>query len=570
MSWIFGYRGNITDDISQKLNEIHPLPIKKIDSGKLYLAYGGNADTCHALEANDESAGLLILGIVRDSATKKLINLHHIIRLENTSQVLGTCDGHFVALEWNTGELHISTDFLGLRELFVASYQNGFLFSTRADWIAKIVPTEIDFAEFGSRWILINQMSKKSYLKNMLRITAGDRAIINDAGIQITESKWVPQKSKPIDFDEFDELLDGIISPLFSEGRKVTLSLSGGMDSRVLLAYMKKYDREKWDCHSFGSPDLPDRIVAEQICRDNGIQHRSIFISGKPVQLHALKEFAASAAVTQTASAYMQLRNYDVFKNSNELIIDGGFGEIWRREFFSRILFLHKADLMKKNAAGLFEGLQSPKADIFSEEVKDIMQRGAFAQIENLFKDFPDVESTGIENWLDLVAARVRFHNYFGPEQTRLDTFATCLMPFMQRSLLENLFDLKLSTRKNGKLFHKIIRKRFPELLGYRLVKGSAMHPATLTSWQTRLWLLGSRMKNKQTVNLHQKQFLEQYKEYINDTFLSDDIQKSGIYNLTNLNSIISDFNAGNGTTLNALDWWFSFALYQSAISNKY
>ncbi len=88
------------------------------------------------------------------------------------------------------------------------------------------------------------------------------------------------------------------------------------------------------------------------------------------------------------------------------MIIDGGFGEIWRREFANRLLLLGRKALLEKDFKRIYSILKHNKADIFSEEVLKEMEKGTIEQIEKLFEEMPDVAKIGPANWIDIFSIR--------------------------------------------------------------------------------------------------------------------------------------------------------------------
>ena len=110
------------------------------------------------------------------------------------------------------------------------------------------------------------------------------------------------------------------------------------------------------------------------------------------------------------------------------------------------------------------------------------MQRGTITQIDNLFKELPDLKSIGLGRWVDLFSLKTRLANYYAPEQARVDDHLISFMPFVQKDLLKMLFSLSNDDKKNGKLFKELIKQNSSQLTKIPLVKGSMTHPFNLSS----------------------------------------------------------------------------------------
>ena len=55
-----------------------------------------------------------------------------------------------------------------------------------------------------------------------------------------------------------------------------------------------------------------------------------------------IKNYSIQSIVTNPVSSMLNLRFYDRLSNQNRVIIDGGFGEIWRRAFANKLLYLEE------------------------------------------------------------------------------------------------------------------------------------------------------------------------------------------------------------------------------------
>ena len=115
--------------------------------------------------------------------------------------------------KWNKAEIIFESDPLGLRDIYISESQNEIIFSTRADWLTKIHKLKINFKEFGSRWLLFNQISNNSVFNGVERIVAGKRAFISLYGFDIKyhESNWLPdEQSYNVDIKSFSEKLKSL------------------------------------------------------------------------------------------------------------------------------------------------------------------------------------------------------------------------------------------------------------------------------------------------------------------------------------------------------------------------
>jgi hypothetical protein len=563
MSWIFGYFGNVSN---RKINTPET-PHYSFKDSNLILFVGGNRQTSF-LRSNQPNSCWAVTGVGLESSE----NGYNVLsendwntQLESNQINLESINGHFVVLEYSNNELKFNTDELGLREIYITKLLDGFGFTTRIDWLKYFINPEIDLKEFGSRWLLQNQISRNSIIKNVHRLVCGNAVIKNDK-LKVDNHFWQPALHPVGNTEMFDTTLSKLLS---NDERKITLSLSGGLDSRLLLSYLANKDIELWESHTFGDPNHPDSEIASKLLnslnRENEIIDDELPSTDKLVEL--VKTYSVKSIVTNPVSSILNLRFYDRLSKQNNLIIDGGFGEIWRREFANKLLLLGSKALHQKDFLKIFEFLKHGKADIFSEDIIREMKKGTMEQIKILFEVMPDVAKIGIGNWVDLFSIRARLPNYYAPEQARVDQYIISFMPLVQKDILKFLFGFNSTEKRNGRLFKGLIKQNAFQLTKHPLVKGNIVHPFNSSSLSARLH---SRVKNRLGMNYRSRQqieLLDSLKEFIKDLIRSSEVTNYDLYDQRKLKRIADDFSAMESGYNSEIDWFLSFELFRQGIS---
>jgi hypothetical protein len=576
MSWVFGFISqNLNSDKIKKFTSIHSRPIHKIETNNIYIAAGGIKPTCNYGQFS-KSSGWFVTG----TGIKKENNRFRILASGDWQTILSPddiklpeLDGHFVVIKWQSNEIKFYTDQLGLRTFYLSETDNGIVFSTRIDWIAKLIGScQIDFEAFGAHWLTFNQMSWDSMIKGIKRLGPNGFAVCQNSVIELKNKPWQPAVlSSEKNQEELEEYLKAIINPAMELDFSLSLALSGGLDSRVILALLMASYKKPFSLHTFSHQSDPDVIIAKKIAEDNNLQ-QLYFNETIPTAeecLPMLNEFIGPTCANEPVSTFLKLRYYPIINSQNKFIIDGGFGEIWRRQYLNRLLRRGRKALKSNNPQLIYSYLLRHRASIFNQDFFKIMQKGLENQIESLWKTMPKIEEIGEENFLDLMAIRTRFPNSGCYEQARMDCEVLNYMPFAQPSFLQLLFRTPLNLRRNGRLFRQLILKNSPALAKYPLVKNNTTYPflfSTILAW---VW---TKFKAKMGLSFSDPsviEFLSNMKEFIQDTIHSSEVKSYSAYDYPTILNLVEQFYAGKNELANEVDWWLAFELWRQSIKAR-
>ena len=569
MSWIFGFysKKQINEEL---ISKYHPHPITSVSTPKYYIAAGGNNNTL-LFNKDNFKVNYFISGVpISSDASKFVSKIDFDELLSSDLDKLKLLNGHFCGVIIKEGSLYLYTDQLGLREFHIYENNFGWYFSTRLDWLLKLDKFEIDFNEFGSRWLLINQISNKSIIKNVRRLSCGATASLKDNECKYFENNWIPEKSKFITTVEYKSKLEKLTLLGLSNNRRVTLSLSGGMDSRVILSLLLNSDYKNWGCYILKTEDKADKQIAEKILTDLKIQYK-LYADEYPDENNILAElfnYIGSTYLTGSSINSLKLFYFRLFPN-DEIIVDGGFGEIWRREFLNRLYVFGKKDIEEKNFSNVNNHLIHNKADIFSEECNLLMKEGSIKQIETLFATLPSQNEIGLGNWLDLFSIKTRLVNFYAQEQARVDNYVTAYMPFVQPYILNDIFNLPVEERLNNKLFKDIIRSDKNRLSKYNLAKGNISYPFYFTPLMKRIYYKVYGKFNKPHSENGYDKFLSGMKYFIMDSLNSKQAKEYAPYNYKLISKEVNSYFNGNKSRRKYVDWFLTFEIFRQIVENK-
>ncbi len=558
MSWLFGYVGGLTPALRARFQRLHEAPLYGDAGPGHYLQAGGLPATCCQGVLKDAPGQWFVVGLGLDPAHHRVLDGTAWQRILSAPKpVLGALDGHFVAATVSGAAVHVYTDQLGTRTLHYASCGEGWVFSTRLDWLAALRGgLDIDYAAFGSHWITFNQLSSRSQVQGLTRLGPGGHLALCTHSRKASDHDWECEVgSADVNGGSFAQAVSGYCSP--AGLGPASLGLSGGLDSRLLLALGAR------QTHTFGPSGHPDVRLARRIASSEGIPQHHLYAQDwdADAAIALLEARARTTPPVSAASSVLDLHHYEHLHQSGACIIDGGFGEVARRQFMNRLLHFGKGWGDPKD---VLPHIRTARAQVFCREATDAMTGGALEDIACLRDRLP--QKLDAENAVDLIGVRTRLPNFFGLEQSRLDGQAACFMPFAQPSVLRALFQLPLALRRNGRLFKKLIRTRRPSLARYPLIKGTTSYPFHFSTLGAQL--LG-RIKKKAGFAYRDPRpqaFLQAVKPWALDLVHSDGVRTYAAYDRVKLERVVLGYYQGNTAMAGALDWWLAFETWRRTL----
>lgn len=569
MSWVFGFISNhpISLDDKIRFETIHSSCLYKFENEQSYIAGGGIHQTC-LFKKIDDHKGYLVLGM--GMAPKNDTNVclspddwEALIRCEKIP--VEKLNGHFVIIRWNNHVLECFSDSLGLRAIYVAQTKTGIVFSTRLDWTAKIKKDcQLNKEAFGSHWLGFNQISTKSLLRGIERTGQSGYVKIASNKIIMEGKPWLP---KPVGIvnGQLENELKKYLTLISDRG---SLGLSGGLDSRVLLSLLLNSGQRNFNAHVFGSPEHPDVAISKKISEDLDVSFTNYNYQLPAVDkcIELIEKYTAQTLTIGPASSSFNIQYYQDLHRNNKIMIDGGFGEIARRQFFNRLLIRGRKALYELNTMQIPAYLKITRAPIFTRELNDDLHKGFICELEAFLKEMPKIDQIGEENFLDLWAVRSRLPNFYGIEQSRLDQEIVNFMPFAQPSILNIIFNISVKKRKGRKLFRDIIKSNYASLNRYDLAGSNSTYPFYLGTIGSHFWI-----KIKSAAGLRYRDnskniLFDTIKEYVYDIVNSNQVKTFGMYDYAKVKRVVEGYYSGQKDLVDALDWWLSFEMWRRSV----
>jgi hypothetical protein len=474
------------------------------------------------------------------------------------------CCGHYVGLEYSQEGITIYNDQYGLREFYYYQDNAGTLyFSTRVDILLNLcADNAIDWEEFGSYWLNRDPIGQGYFIKGIKRLNQAGKIRVIDNQVIKTNSIWTAKPEDKYNKENVRQIIGELgefLRAPYNTGYQTELALSGGYDSRCLLAIMMHKGID-FEAITWGSDSHPDMQIAKEIAKITGIKHRCIY---KEIldDDNSWKQFCDYCGRTQLVvmgTAIFELHHYHEI-DKEKVLLDGGSGEYIRRCLNANLEYQGRQAIRNKDARQILTYMPRVRADIFGEEHLRVMQKGLLARAEKAVSEMPDVREIGIGNWIETWDIRQRVSIISSRSQQVLDDIIKNYMPYIQPVIIEAAMKIPGSIRAKGKILDEALLEYAADLRKIPTIRNGLRMRYGIGRIEGKLRaILQKKMSYKDDVN---KRFLAKHQERIND--IANDCQhRTDIYDKGKISKLIRRYY-NDGVGENEVIWWLSFEAYR-------
>lgn len=361
-----------------------------------------------------------------------------------------------ILIDIDANKVILFNDRYGMQRIFYYQNRDGFYFSSEAKSLLKVCPAlrEIDLRGLGEYLSCNCVLANRTLFKNVFLLPGASAWIFSQDGslsqncyFQPDVLENQPWLEKEFFYEKLKDTISKVLPRYFRTNQKVGISLSGGLNTRIIMANMNMPEG-KYPCYTFGSMyrDSYDVTFAQKVAEACHQSHQTLSLDRK--FLSDFPKYAEKAVFITDGSCDIS-GSYDVYlnnlaRNIAPIRITGyyggeilrGIGGMLKAEPPNENLYISDINLHIRNAA---------------KTIACLYETSDHPMTFNLFKEIP---------WL-------RNHG-FVCEQSQL----TPRIPYLDNDLVALLYRAPTKARNNMELTLRLIADGSPTLAAISSYQG--------------------------------------------------------------------------------------------------
>jgi Asparagine synthase len=419
----------------------------------------------------------------------------------NELTLKGTCKGNLVVVEGDKGLWHLATEWTGSFPLYYAQPAGSLLFCSRQKPLARILGASPDLVAIHEFLDWNHTLAGRSFFTGIHRLLPGQivtydqntqRALVRETSTFWNETED-PQLSRPAYAAEalWNSLMSAI-GRCLEQGKPHALMMSGGWDSRTLLAAIKQYLGSK-ELIGYTHGDVLSRELAltDRICRSAAIR-----LHQEPLTNAGLSPSALRSGFDRVENAL-----FPEWYRAGQLLTElgvrsvsaGVYGEVLGGHYGTTMLMsgsqkvpVLSAQLIGAprrfvtptiaDAKGLLRSQYQPRDPWHANSKSSDVKRCICDDVEKALTRLDDCGIATGNHFVEAFIAENRGSQYINSQLLSCRASLDIAMPFVDQELLKLSSCIPLSIRVHNSLNREILRQHAPDLL--RFSTGATLVPA--------------------------------------------------------------------------------------------
>ena len=383
-------------------------------------------------------------------------------------------DGSFVSAIWDAKkkELIIANDRYGLLPLYYTNFDGGFIFAPEVKGVIEIdnfprILNEKAVADFFSFGYILGD---KTFFKSIRLLPPASIFVVNGQ-----TASFAPRKYWDLDFsvdkyntlqriiDTLHALLKKAVNVRAKRGERLGIALSGGIDSRAILAAMDPELIKRMTAFTGGVEGTLDAQISRMICQRLEIDHKFYEVSPSHLRDNAKKAIYVTDGMYMLHHAYGTYRMYKELKKHVDIVYVGTAGEMFHGGYLTRDIL--NASSQKELVHAVLKNINSiiplgEQKDFFSAEYNRI----GLSSIRSVQKELEKTKSTSLANKSDYFFLTNRVRRFINMGLVHLRTFFECRLPFFDKPLIDYLQTIHPRFRFDRYLLKQLFMVHYPVL----------------------------------------------------------------------------------------------------------
>lgn len=355
-------------------------------------------------------------------------------------------------------------DRFGLHRVYYAENHNGFLFASEAKSILRVCPDlrEIDPRSLGEFFSCECVLENRSLFKGIKILPGGSAWTFAPGRVPEKKTYFRPEEwegGKPLEREEFCRTLKHElvrIIPRYLQGKQpVGISLTGGLDSRMIMAFLDGKSANT-PCYTFGSEsrDSLDVRISRKVARACGQEHAVLRLG---------KDFLARFPEEARRTVY---------------ISDGALDACGCYELYLNAKARQIAPVRMTGNWGseLLRGARAFKAGLPYRKVFD---PDFYPHIQEAVRTFDELSRKRDLSFSLFVQAPWHSYGRLAVEQSQL----TQRTPYLDKDFAELMYRVRKEDRFSDTVTLRLIGETSPKLLEIRTDRGAAGNSGVVSTW---------------------------------------------------------------------------------------
>lgn len=492
----------------------------------------------------------------------------------------------FAILNLIENKIYIFNDRYGLRPLYYYNKDNCFIFASETKAFLKYpdFKKELDHRTIVD-WFAFGQViGDRTFFEDIKAIS--NASIIVYDGINLSIKKYWDYKYEPDYNKSEDEFVDELVAAFkkaakirMQDDYKYGLALSGGLDSRVVLASIDESKMDDILSFTFGPYNCDEVKIAKKVAKVAKTKIRVADINPEMIIKNAQKEIYYTDGMNSIGVSFI-LAVYNEIKDDYNVLFDGFALDLLLGGSFLRE-WMFSDDIKEKYFDLLFNGWTLFSSEELDELFVDKFIKNTRYDPKKYFKErFDNVNEENMANSCDIFALKNRVRRLTAMGNVLLRTIMEHSFLTFDNDLVDIISKIPPNSRFKHKIYRKFLIKLSPELAkipyDYTMVRPDA--PLILwrigTTYQykkeqfkvhiTKLSKEKISLSNKRSYINYSEWFRnnENWKKYFKDLLSSEKFISKKYINQKYVKNLIDEHEEGKSDNSTKILYIASFELF--------